>query len=491
MRKFAAIAATLLIACAAILASDWPSQGGNPQRDGWAKYENAFTKTNVGGLQLLYTFRADNPAKGLTAPLVDGLLITYRGFKEMLVFGGSSNYVYSVDADLNKLIWQVPLLPHPEPPARGPCSVALTASLAMPGSSTSSGRGSFRQVRPPGGVTPVARTAPAKPSVLATGFGRIGAFLAVSGDGKLHVLNTSTGEDQIPAFAFVPEGVSISSLNVSDDTVYAATSRACPGAPTGVYAADLSSDTPKVSSFLTNGSAIAGSLGTAIGRNGTVYAQVHATGAVVALASRTLEPLDNFAPASAKATATDATPVIFEWNRRELLVAAAGDGSLYLLDAVSLGGSDHQTPLFKTAPAGSGFHGGFSSWEDTATGTRWVYAFEKNRVAAFKVEDQNGHPALVPAWTSLDMIAPAPAVIANGIVFVLSTGDDDKKKANAVLYALDASTGEQLFSSESAVKSFSNNGGLAIANRRIYFTTHDNTVYCYGFFADEPQLTGQ
>jgi len=489
--RIVSITAITLAAGLVLLASDWPSQGGNPQRDGWAKYENAFTKANVGGLQLLYSYHADNPGKGLTAPLVDGLLITYRGFKEMLVFGASSNFVYSVDADLNRLIWEVPLLPQPEPPATSPCSGALTASLAMPGSSTGSGHGSFRRVRPPGGVTPVAQTAPAKPSVLATGFGRIGAFLAVSGDGKLHVLNTSTGEDQIPPFAFVPAGVNISSLNVSDDTVYAATGRACPGAPTGVFAADLSSDKPKISSFLTNGSPIAGSLGTAIGKNGTVYAQVHSNGAVVALASRTLEPLDNFTPAAATATATDATPVIFDWKGRELLVAAGGDGSLYLLDAASLGGSDHQTPLSKTAPGGTGFHGGFSSWEDIATGTRWVYAFEKNRVAAYKVEEQNGTPRLIPAWTSRDMIAPAPAVIANGIVFVLSTGDDEKKKANAVLYAMDASTGKQLFSSQSAVKSYSNNGGLAIANHRIYFTTHDNTVYCYGFFADEPQLTGK
>ena len=37
---------------------------------------------------------------------MNGLLITYLGFKEMLVFGGSSDNVYSVDADLNRLIWK-------------------------------------------------------------------------------------------------------------------------------------------------------------------------------------------------------------------------------------------------------------------------------------------------------------------------------------------------------------------------------------------------
>jgi outer membrane protein assembly factor BamB len=91
------------------------------------------------------------------------------------------------------------------------------------------------------------------------------------------------------------------------------------------------------------------------------------------------------------------------------------------------------------------------------------------------------------------MIAPAPVVIANGIVFALATGDSNNKKNSrpAVLYALDSATGKELYSSQSIVRSFSHNGGLALANRRIYFTTHDNAVYCFGFFADQLQLTGK
>ena len=156
MRKLLLIAATAVAACLAVLGADWPSQGGNPQRDGWAKYEKGFTKENVGGLQLLYTYQADNQAKGLnalTAPLVNGLLITYRGFKEMLVFGGSSNTVYSVDADLNRLIWKAQLSSKAQAPSegkQGSCSGGLTAALAMPGSSTASGRGGgFRRVPMP------------------------------------------------------------------------------------------------------------------------------------------------------------------------------------------------------------------------------------------------------------------------------------------------------------------------------------------------------
>ena len=99
MRKLLLIAATAAAACLVV----WEVRLAQPRRKSatrWVgQYEKGFTNQNVGGLQLLYTYQADNPAKGLntlTAPLVNGLLITYRGFKEMLVFGGSSNTVYSV-----------------------------------------------------------------------------------------------------------------------------------------------------------------------------------------------------------------------------------------------------------------------------------------------------------------------------------------------------------------------------------------------------------
>ncbi len=512
MRKLLLITVTAAVACLAVWGSDWPSQGGNPQRDGWAKYEKGFTKENIGRLELLYTYQADNQAKGLnalTAPLVNGLLITYRGFKEMLVFGGSSNTVYSVDADLNRLIWKVQLSSKAQAAAEGKrtsaCSGGLTAALAMPGSSTASGRGGgFRRVTGP--VTPSSPPVILpKPGLLATGFGRPGAFLAVGSDGGLHVLNTATGEDRVPAIPFLPAGANVSSLNISDDTVYAATSDNCGGAANAVYAADLSSDTPKVASFATNGAGPSGALGTAIGKDGTVYAQISSghgdlageyNNTVVALSSKTLTVKDYFTPASKQNSSVDnATPMVFDWKGKELLLAAAGDGSLYLLDTASLGGADHHQALSKTSPVGNRFPGGFASWEDTATSTRWVFtSIEKSAahggIVAFTVEERDGHPALVPAWTSRDIAAPSPAVIANGIVFALATGDG-KKNSHAVLYALDGATGKELYSSQNIVRSFSQNGGLAIANRRIYFTTHDNAVYCFGFFADQLQLTGK
>jgi outer membrane protein assembly factor BamB len=62
---------------------------------------------------------------------------------------------------------------------------------------------------------------------------------------------------------------------------------------------------------------------------------------------------------------------------------------------------------------------------------------------------------------------------------------------HATLYALDAATGEELYSSGNMASTFAHSGGLAVANKRVYFTTHDNTVFALGFLADQPQLTGK
>ena len=95
------------------------------------------------------------------------------------------------------------------------------------------------------------------------------------------------------------------------------------------------------------------------------------------------------------------------------------------------------------------------------------------------------------------MITPAPPAIANGLVFALGTGEwvrqaNDKegglyqaearaqKSAPAVLYVLDAATGKELWSSGNQVTSFTHFAALSIANGRVYFTTYDGTLYCFG-----------
>jgi outer membrane protein assembly factor BamB len=120
---------------------------------------------------------------------------------------------------------------------------------------------------------------------------------------------------------------------------------------------------------------------------------------------------------------------------------------------------------------------------------------------AFKVEEKDGQPVLTPAWISRDLNVPEPPVVANGIVFAVSSGEfvrqakdsgalyTSKERAenavgNATLYALDAETGKELYSSSKTMPSFSHFGGLAVSNGHIYVSTHDSTLYSFGVKAE-------
>jgi outer membrane protein assembly factor BamB len=547
---------------ALLWAADWPSSSGNPQRDGWSRGEKALSKESVSAhkVELLYQYKFDNRTRGLdalTQPIVLSNIIGYKGFKELLFIGASSDAVYALDADLGKPYFKTQLESQAAPGAAQPtvqCSGGLTSDLAMPGSSAGGRRG--------GGPPPPPPAAPGAPPQAGRrggggggggggGFGRGPAvFWAVSSDGYLRTLRQQDGDAKwIPAVRFVPPGAHVSGLNVEANTIYAATINGCGGSPNGLYAAEF---TPpqlppnpglplvkpaefKVTSFLTNGSGFAGSAGTAAGSDGTIYGQIAEgrgevagsySDTVVALAPEDLTVKDYFTASGKRPAiqkdleAPGPTPVVFPWNGKDVLVAGGRDGRLYLLDAASLGGADHHTPLYQSESvvtpdedyAGNGIWGAFATWEDqNDRNARWLYvsirgpaamkfpaangAAPAGSVVAFKVEDAGGKPALKPQWISRDMISPAPPATANGLVFALSTGETprvanrngkpysisekEKLAQGAVLYILDGATGKELFSSGKTAASYAH-GGLAVANGRVYFSTHDNTLFAYG-----------
>ena len=119
-------------------------------------------------------------------------------------------------------------------------------------------------------------------------------------------------------------------------------------------------------------------------------------------------------------------------------------------------------------------------------------------IVAFKVEDKAGKYTLTPAWISRDMNRAEPPVIANGVIFAYGNGEDTdqarfdiglaynraeyriKGSTNAVLYALDAQTGKELWNSGDQITSWSHWGGLSVANGRVYINTFDGMQYCFG-----------
>ena len=470
-RRLSRHTALLIVAGAAAYGQgrplDWPFYGGDAQRSGWEKTDWRITRDNVKDFQLVLKRKLTDPAgqRSLSPPVVIGMLISYRGFKELAFVTGASD-IWSIDADLDRVFWHK----HFEgTPGTGACAgVVATPSLTPPVNFGA-------RPRPPAGAAP----APARPGSLTAGRGMLGGpgfgsprpAFAVSPDGKLHLLNTSNGEDVLPALNFLPAHAKASPLTMFNGTIYTTTSGSCGGAPNGVWAIDLSGSEPEVSSFAVKGGDVQGLGGLALGTNGTVYVQT--SDALQALAPKDLKPKGSFA---AKGTAT---PLVFAYKGKDMVVSAA-DGRLYLFAEDALA-----EPLDKTAPIGNVW-GGLSSWQD-ADGVRWVLApvwghasaaTPNGAIVAYKVEDHDGKPALTQAWISRDMSSPEPPVITSGVVFALSAAN------HATLYALDGATGKEIYSTGTQVSAPANLTGLTVANARVYFTTADGTLYAFGVFLE-------
>ncbi len=494
--------------------ASWLTFGGDSQRSGWARDETAISPETVKQFQLLWKLKLDNEPKelnALTPPIAVNPVYTNHGAETFVVVGGSSDNLYVIDADSGKLVWQKHFT-NTAPPPSGPQS---TGSYFCPNALND---------------TPAIQSTSKGPTVY-----------VISIDGKLHALNLVTGEDRFPPATFVPPYSKNWSLNVVGDVVYTTTSQNCGQAKSGVWAMDVTSPDKHAAFFQANGygGGIWGRGGASVGVDGTVYG---ATGdgaadpnsskyadTVLALESKTLKLLDYYMPANANyLTRKDldmgnTTPVVFSYKGRQLVVTSGKEGALVLLDAKSLGGEAHRKPLFQTPLyanagadiAGHGFWGAFGTWEDSK-GTRWVYApawgpvnpaappvptangpAPNGSIMAFKVEDKDGQPALIPAWISRDMNVPEPPIIANGVVLALSSGEFTRQisetgtiysaqerisrtTGNAVLYAFDAQTGKELYSSGKAMPSFTHLGGLALTEGRVFATTHDSTVFAFG-----------
>jgi outer membrane protein assembly factor BamB len=563
MRRSRLVVALSALVCITLTAADWPMPAGNPQRNGWAGSERQITKANVNQLKLLYKYQTDNQNVGsmaLTPPIVSGNLITFRGFKEMLMFAGSSGKVYSVDADLNRLIWEsnIPADSAADSRTAGASSPAcpggVTSPIVMAGSSSSSLHfATLASQAPAAAGAATRRRSPYFPPLeqsiyplLPTTLTQLNALYAVSGDGDLHVLNSSTGQDLIPPMHFVPAGLKVTSLNLRDNVAYATTAGSCNGSPNALFALDLLSPQKTVRSFDAPLGEFAGSAATAIGNDGTIYVQIafapenqpgHFFDAVVALTPKELKVKDYVLLGKkqvkkSKSGGFGITPVVFSAPFRDLILAASQEGTAVLLDSRSLGGADHRTPLFATSSLlpkrkdcpNDGFRGTFSTWLDADTGVRRFYAPVKGPLGnlsskssengpahgsllALQLAGTNEQPTLQQSWVSRDFAAPSPAIIGNGLVFVLSTGapscalKKSKKHAaadsetgpgtSATLYALDALTGKELYASSDLGGQIPADAALALANGRVYFTSSDNAVYCFGIPAQQKQVVEQ
>jgi outer membrane protein assembly factor BamB len=517
------LALSFLLLSLNLHALDWPTFGHDAQRSGWAPEETALTPQSAAQLELKWKVQMKNAPRSLTAltaPVVASNVDTAKGRRTVVYVAGSSDHVFALDAASGDLLWSHTFETHalPKDETMWLCPNNLNA-------------------------TPVIDKHTA-------------TLYAIASDGKLWGLDLARGTVKFGPAQFVPPYSKNWSLNLRGSTVYTSISQGCGGAYSGIYAMDVAQPRhPVVESLMisskTGPAGIWGRGGPVIGPNGRVYA---ATGdgaldpdagdfgsSFIAASLRDLRLLDYYSPVNSKHL-TDydldisaASPVWLASGDYNLLAGGGKEGVLYLLDADSLGAKDHHTALAalklandEEAFQGQGIWGAPATWQDDR-GQSWLYVPIYGPVSthaprfplangptphgclmAFRVRlpmdtalpSGSRKPTLEPVWVSGDLDLPDPPAIAEGVVFVQSTGENptqtvgprviysgqklltdqqrEQDTHHSVLYALDAKTGKVLYQSGQTMTSWVHFSGLAIAEGRVFAVDHDSNVYCFG-----------
>ena len=541
---------------------EWLTWQGDPERTGWARAEKTLSNQNIASAVRLWRAQLDavpnriNAYATLTDPLVAENVATRQGPKKLVYIASAENNVYALDAASGDVVWvrKFPNGAKPPQTASGNCPNNLNA-------------------------TPVISK-------------ERGIIYVLTNDGKLRGLGLADGDDRMPPAEFAAPYARNWSLNLSDGMIYTSSSRGCAAAISSISAIDVTKPGSPVLHFYPSTGKASGPWG----RGGIVKS---AAGMVAQTADGAYDPAsgrfgntilgltkdlrltDSYTPANwdylnRKDFDLGATsPTAFQFEKRTLLATAAKEGVIYLLDAANLGGENHMTPLYVSPRFGNdaltfgynGVWGSLSTFAD-AKGRRIVLApmmgpaakdtvtqfkmqngpVVNGSIMAFEVKTVNRKVVLEPLWMSHDLDLPGIPVIANGVVYVLATGDRardalrgpvgvrptgtpgaaggfggpgrglggptnqvnvgepgaDRDAAwltsqnepggqtpgrrfnggidltHAVLYALDAETGKEIYSSTDQIDSWNHYGGIALAGGQVYVSTYDGRVFAFG-----------
>ncbi len=492
--------------------NDWVTDNGDAQRTATVKADAKINKDSVakpGAVQMLWKLKlknTPNQLNNLTAPATLERLIGYRGFRMLGFIAGSGDNLFTIDTDLGRMEWERKL------PTSG---TAQAGTLACPGGMTTSvirpttsmiaaagggfgpgrntpakstvgeaweGATTLANVRPqqgpPPGPPPGAQQGLPRPSnapPMGGGFGGLSVIYALASDGVLHSMHLSNGQEFQPPVKLLPPGANATGLIIVNGKAFAVTAQSCNGGANGLWAYDF--ETKETSTWKGD---VVGSAGAAFGGDGTIY--VTTTNGVTALDPKTLQ-----AKSSYSGQEFTSTPVVFEFKGKTLIAAATKAGSVHLLDAANLSTALATTPAGKDAAPGA-----LASWQE-ASGTRWILVSTDNTVVAWKVVEQGGSVSLQQGWASRELVSPLTPTIINGVVFATSSGEfrtnDAKVTAAqraarskpAVIYALDGTTGKEMWNSGTTIKSFARGNALSGGIGQFYLTTFDGTFYAFGF----------
>jgi hypothetical protein len=221
------------------------------------------------------------------------------------------------------------------------------------------------------------------------------------------------------------------------------------------------------------------------------------------------------------------SPMSFDYKGRRFVAGTSKECRVWLLDRDEFGGEDHRTPLYRTPLicndmahfAGLGVWGAMAFWEDEQGNAGIAVPFygpvsrqfhaplergrpERGGVATFRLERRRqvaigacvaferyraGRRGDRSQWRALHLRQwrrrasypedrawdePPPTTGSTGLRIADST--------HATLYAMNAATGEELWTSGNQIASWNHFSGISAANGRVYIPTFDGYLYCFG-----------
>jgi hypothetical protein len=566
--------------------SQWLTAFADAQRTSWIRVDDKISvdALSKAGFDLQWRVKLENQPRGLSTLSQGVSAAGVTLFVPMSIVTGSSNNVYAIDNDIGYVVWQRHF-DAPLPPVTSACPGGITSAatriVRLDASATSAGAGlnfgraaaGYRSLLgepgegvpiegraagpgraadpsagarggaapggaragapvpppPPGGGrgAPIVDRIPGAPPVEQGGaFGMLfrpsGVAYVIASDGMLHVVGLPSGKDIQKPAAFLPANARWSAPVGVGTRLYAATSADCGGAPAGVWAIDLDSDTKPVSSWKTHGGNVVGAV--AFTPDNTLIAAIGPgatsgdgkANAIVALDPQTLQLKDWFTQPTAEFVTG---PTIIDSNGKPVIAAATKDGRVILLDVASLGGANHTTPLFASKPllgAGAAISGtALAAWQQSTstpspanpgaagsggTLSTWLLvpvrggigaglprtngAVSTGAVIALKLSTDGPTPSLDAGWVSHNLSAPGTPLIVNGVVFTVATGAPATATEHgtaAVLHAYDGATGKPLWNSGTAMPTFASPRSFWSTGGQVYVGTQDGTLYAFGF----------
>jgi outer membrane protein assembly factor BamB len=510
--------------------SDWTTFGYDIQRTGWNRAEHSLSPGNVGRMRREWKTVLPNTAHvlaGLSAPLV-----ATTADRELVIVAGSDDHVFALDAASGERVWQADFTTSAQPGAAADwlCPNALNATPVIDAARSrvfaiaSDGRLYTLGLADGQVLVPAVRFVPP--------FSKMWSLNYLGG-----VLYSTTSQDcnggRSGVWALDPD-VPGRPVNVLY-TAAACTKAFCGG---GVWGRGGVSADASGHLYAATGD---GPYDPAAGQWGTAVLKVKQASLVI---DDWFVPKDRDDVNTLDLDLGNSTPVVFDWRGRRLAAVGGKGGVVYLMDTAALGGPDHRStagssPLLsneKRSFQNHGVWGSLGSWTD-AGGRVWLYVptygpaakgatfpltygdDPNGSIQAFTVEaDGGGAPTLAPQWRSRDLKMPDPVAIANGVVFAYATGEDptqaagvdriqdvkfgpggnllDERQrmrlvegAHGTLFALEASTGRELWSSGAAISDWTHFSMPAVANGRVFVTTNHGHVYAFGLGPDRGERT--